>query len=377
LIEQRQIVDRLDCRPMISLTDHDSIDAPLMLRALSKSRDVPVSAEWTVPFHNTFFHVGVHNLPPNKARTLFHEMNGYASDPKPERLTELLAGLNEDPGVLCVLNHPLWDERGIGQSAHRTVVEDLLHRNGRFLHAFELNGFRPAAENDRVAELAVAFHRPVISGGDRHGREPNANLNLTNAATFPEFVSEVREDRRSVVLWMPQSRERRSVRYLRVLGDIVRDDPHHGLGWTRWNERFFYRCDDGVVRSLSAIWGDGSAPLVMNRIVTAVQLLDRARLKWVQTLPDVSPEAEPHIRPRAYRLEQLFPKELVMRKARNSRSRSMRLNPIPGSARPKRRLWRPSAAPGKPENPRLQNVPEEAEKVAEVATEALESSPDS
>lgn len=81
----------------------------------------------------------------------------------------------------------------------------------------------------------------------------------------------------------------------------------------------------------------------------------------------------------------------------------MRLNPIPGSGRSKRRLWRPSVAPEKPEkpeSPRSGNVPAVAEsspvwlpmvgyqtpaaperprgpeKVSEVATETLESSPD-
>ncbi len=33
---------------------------------------------------------------------------------------------------------------------------------------------------------------PVISGGDRHGCEPNGVINLTAARTFSEFAQEVR-----------------------------------------------------------------------------------------------------------------------------------------------------------------------------------------
>ncbi len=46
-----------------------------------------------------------------------------------------------------------------------------------------------------------------IAGGDRHGVEPNANINLTNATTFTEFVHEVRREKKSRVLFMPQYAE--------------------------------------------------------------------------------------------------------------------------------------------------------------------------
>lgn len=56
----------------------------------------------------------------------------------------------------------------------------------------EINGLRPWRENRAVIAFAEAAAKPVISGGDRHGLEPNANLNLTNAANFAEFADEVR-----------------------------------------------------------------------------------------------------------------------------------------------------------------------------------------
>jgi hypothetical protein len=67
-----------------------------------------------------------------------------------------------------------------------------------------------------VTQLASSFRLPLISGGDRHGREPNACVNLTNAASFPEFVEEVRNDGWSDVLFMPQYREPSKLRILQT-----------------------------------------------------------------------------------------------------------------------------------------------------------------
>ncbi len=275
LLERRQIEAGLDCQAFISLTDHDSIEAPLMLRVLEDSREAPISVEWTIPFGETFFHLGVHNMAPCSARSLFAEMGLYTKRPSPQRLKELLAGLHGDPAVLIVLNHPLWDEKGIGRDRHRQTAERLLHEHRGFIHALELNGFRRQRENLLVEEMAAAWRLPVVSGGDRHGREPNANVNLTNAGSFEEFVDEVRNGGYSDVLWMSQCREDLALRFLRAVCDVVRDDPQHGLGWSRWNDRVFYRCDDGVARPLSAIWGDRGAPPVLGRLVGLVHLLDR------------------------------------------------------------------------------------------------------
>ena len=45
-------------------------------------------------------------------------------------------------------------------------------------------------------ELAEEFQTTAVSGGDRHGTEPNAVLNLTNAGVFGEFAHEVRFQRK-------------------------------------------------------------------------------------------------------------------------------------------------------------------------------------
>ena len=50
--------------------------------------------------------------------------------------------------------------------------------------------------------LAERWKLPVISGGDRHGCEPNGVINLTAARNFSEFAQEVRSDRNSVVVFL-------------------------------------------------------------------------------------------------------------------------------------------------------------------------------
>jgi hypothetical protein len=84
------------------------------------------------------------------------------------------------------------------------LVNEFLLKNGNYLHALELNGLRNWDENRAVRRLAEQWNMLLISGGDRHGVEPNANLNLTNATSFTEFVHEVRREKKSDMLFMPQ-----------------------------------------------------------------------------------------------------------------------------------------------------------------------------
>src|SRR5580700_6312002 len=48
-LENRQIEDRLGIQPLVSLTDHDTIEAPMLLRTVASARHIPVSVEWTIP----------------------------------------------------------------------------------------------------------------------------------------------------------------------------------------------------------------------------------------------------------------------------------------------------------------------------------------
>jgi hypothetical protein len=276
-LEKSQIELQLGNEALISITDHDNIDAGLHLSLLDEARHAPISVEWTVPYRATFFHIGVHNLPPQKANSLMHELTILTAKPSERAIAEMLERLHSLPDMLIVLNHPLWDENHIGQAPHRSHVDAFLGQFGEFVHALELNGLRPWTENQSVTQLAAASGFPLISGGDRHGREPNACLNLTNAATFPEFVEEIRRDGWSDVLFMAQYREPFRLRILQNLCDIIEVDPNHSLGWSRWSERSFYLTDEGVVKSLAELWGD-RVPQVVNRFVQFMGVVRHRRV---------------------------------------------------------------------------------------------------
>ncbi len=49
--EMSQIVNRLGVAPIVSITDHDTIDGCLELREGQVNSSLPISCEWTVPFH--------------------------------------------------------------------------------------------------------------------------------------------------------------------------------------------------------------------------------------------------------------------------------------------------------------------------------------
>lgn len=239
-------IQRLGLRPLVSLTDHDSLQAHNGGRHLA-------SVELTVPLEPSFVHLGIHNLPPARA----HEVLAYGAHP-----AALMGWLGQFPDALVVFNHPLWDEAGVGVTAHRAMVERFLARHERDIHALELNGLRPWKENALVIDMAKAWGLPVISGGDRHGLEPNANINLTDALTFDDFVDEVRYERQSTVLFLPQYRRPYALRIISNLMEIIDNQPDHALGWRRWSDRVFYEIQPGVARSLSEYWPGGEPALV-------------------------------------------------------------------------------------------------------------------
>jgi hypothetical protein len=277
-LEESQI-RQLGLHPIVSLTDHDDISAPIQLNALPRwSGSIPVSVEWTVPFRGTFFHIGVHNLPASHMQVLWNGMAEASRSADEALLSRTLAGLRDIPSTLIVLNHPCWDEKGIGSLRHRATLAALLSMWLPYFDALEWNGFRPHAENLEAAEYAHLAHLPMVSGGDRHGAEPNACLNLTEADSFAGFAAEVRRERVSRVLLQPQYFQPRTVRVIHHMWEILRDDPDHGLGWTRWNQRIFYRDNTGVIRPLAECWG-GKPPFILSAFVRMVQLMGHAPVR--------------------------------------------------------------------------------------------------
>jgi hypothetical protein len=207
-----------------------------------------------------------------------YEMAAFTQRPEDGKLDGLLRWLASDPQTLMVFNHPLWDESEVGERRHRLNVEMFLSRYGATIHALELNGLRAWSENSLVAELAQAWNKPLVSGGDRHGLEPNAVVNLSGAASFSEFVDEIRRDGQSEILITAQYRQSLFWRMFDTVLDAVGDHERHGAGWKLWNERVFYTCDDGTVRSLKEIWGD-RAPGVVRHFTTVARALHRSLLQ--------------------------------------------------------------------------------------------------
>jgi hypothetical protein len=279
-LEKSQIENGLGLRAHVSITDHDNIDAGLQLRLLDLPNNPPISVEWTVPWRHTFFHLGLHNLPADEAPRIMRELAALTRHPVETRIGEMLDSVHSRAETLIVFNHPLWDEGQIGAALHTECVDSFLARFRPFIHALELNGLRPWKENRDVAAFAASEWIPVISGGDRHGREPNACVNLTNATTFPEFVEEVRKDGWSDVLFMGQYREALKLRIVQNMCDILEDDPRHSLGWTKWSDRVFYLTDEGIDKSVNELWGKRFPPVV-NHFVSLMSLARHSHIQWV------------------------------------------------------------------------------------------------
>jgi hypothetical protein len=274
-LERGQIA-KLGLRPMVSLTDHDDIHAGLSLGITADPSETPLSVEWTVPYERTFFHLGVHNIPRSAAGLWMEAMVDYTARPREELLPTILDEFARVPDVLVVLNHPFWLEEGVVESEHLRALDHVLCQCLGWFDAFELNGTRPWKENADTIALGRSYERPVISGGDRHGCEPNACINLTNAGTFAEFVSEIHSGISSI-LFLPQYREPMAQRVLEAARDILRFYPEYP-GRERWSDRIFYRSDDGRARSVAEIC-QGREPLLVAGVAAIVQFFADSRFR--------------------------------------------------------------------------------------------------
>ncbi|NNE99042.1 MAG: hypothetical protein HKN25_08490 [Pyrinomonadaceae bacterium] len=246
-IEKSQI-NQSGLEAIVSLTDHDSIDANLEVNKTAENSKAPISLEWTVPFEFGFFHVGVHNLPKDRADEITQTLLAYTFDegePDNEKLHELFAMLNEMREVLIILNHPIWDIEIVGQKKHDILLKRFLKEYGKWIHALEVNGFRSWSENKAVIELAEALNFPVATGGDRHGCKPNTVINLTDSNTFAEFVEEIRVDKKSEIVLMPEYRRPLHSRQLQGFSEILSHYPEFPEERRLWFQRVFFDIGDG------------------------------------------------------------------------------------------------------------------------------------
>lgn len=125
-------------------------------------------------------------MPESTVEETHTRMQAAARAGRYDELFETLAA----SGSLVVLNHPLiaW-----AKGSETIPVTDLLSRYGWAIHALEVNGMRTREENDRVLELARQWRKPVVGGGDSHLLVASSILSLSRAATFKDFIAEVKD----------------------------------------------------------------------------------------------------------------------------------------------------------------------------------------
>jgi hypothetical protein len=278
--ERDQVEDVLGLASLVSLTDHDTVEAPTLLRTIAETSQIPLALEWSVPFRGTTFHLGVHNLPTGSAQAIVANLNACTRNPVERRICELLAMLDQIPDVLVVFNHPLWNQSCTGKDRDSEVLDQFLRQTCKFLHAFEFNATRSARENKNVVKLAERWMRPVVSGGDRHGCEPSGAVNLTRCETFPEFVDEIRRGQRSHMLLMPQYAEPLVIRMTRTLLDVIREYPEYPDGSRRWDNRIFHPdAVGGADRPISSLWK--APPAYVERTFACIRILESAAVQCV------------------------------------------------------------------------------------------------
>jgi predicted metal-dependent phosphoesterase TrpH len=171
----------------LAITDHDEFAGSL---ALMRGRPdlngrIAVSEELSLWFHGHLFHLGVSGLPESEVEETHARIQVAARGGRYDELFETLAA----SGCLVVLNHPLiaW------KPGADIPVAELLSRYGWAIHALEINGMRSREENDRVLELARHWRKPVLGGGDSHLLVASSVLSLSQAASFADFVAEVKD----------------------------------------------------------------------------------------------------------------------------------------------------------------------------------------
>jgi hypothetical protein len=275
-LERRQIEDQLRLPALVSITDHDDIRAPLQLRSAATPNSIPISVEWTVPYRNSVFHLGIHNLPASVGENWMRTFAAFTAAPSIPRINEILAELHALPNTLIVFNHPVWDLNMVGARRHLFCVEEFLTASNRFIHAIELNGLRSWQENCQANALAQKWNRLLISGGDRHGVEPNAIANLTHTSTFDDFVHEIRRERISHIHFMASYAVPLKFRVLESTLDVIRYYPDFPEGRRNWDDRVYHPDHNGVPRPISQLWpGDGRAPAFVRSVLGGVRLLGK------------------------------------------------------------------------------------------------------
>lgn len=280
-IEKKQIND-CGLEALVSITDHDCIDANLKICDQPENARSPISMEWTVPFEYGFFHLGVHNLPKASAVEISKQLLDYTFNEEKKNdaeLREIFAMLDSLPEVLVVLNHPLWDIEMVGKEKHKVLLDSFISEYGKWIHAFEINGFRKWSENKAVIEMAESLGIPLVTGGDRHGCKPNTVINLTNSKTFAEFAEEIRVDKRSEVVIMPEYRQPLQSRQLQSFSEILKLYPEFPADRRHWFNRVHYDTGGGLRPLSDYRWKHFGGPIWLQLAIKTLGVLGNPAMR--------------------------------------------------------------------------------------------------
>jgi len=231
--EKLNIENNLNLTPLISLSDHDDLTGCMILRSIYPKRDIPISFEWTVPLNGHTFHLGVYNIPYFIKDEISEVLRDNKERYNVKRIKEILNTLSMSPDTLIVLNHPL------------SQISDM-----KDFHS-GLRGF--------ISEFAPWIHALEING-------------FTKSYSFSEFVSEIRKERISHIVYLPSYRDNLLERRLESISDFFRYYPKHPIGIRRWTDRVFFRLENGIVRPLSYYW-NRTIPFWVKSAVLMISIL--------------------------------------------------------------------------------------------------------
>lgn len=284
---ERASIRSLGLDSMVSITDHDTIQENLELPSNVPTSVAPISMEWTVRYGEAYFHLGIHNLAKEDAKTISAKLLAHTFDTSPPnnaRLNELFSLLNENPQTLIVLNHPFWDIETIGQTDHDKALENFVREFGEYLHAIEINGFRPWDENRLAMLLAEEMNLPIVSGGDRHCLSPNTIINISQCVSFGDFVEEIRIDKTSHIVVLPEYLRPLLFRQIRTITDVLGHYPDFPETRSSWPQRIYFDYGEGRgVESLSSRWKERT-PIGYQCAIQVIRMLGRNALLPVYRL---------------------------------------------------------------------------------------------
>ena len=225
----------------------------------------------------------MHHLDPARAVEIMDELARFTADPQEERLCDLMACAAQ---LSRHAHHPESSLLQLREGGSHAALGDLAAVPGTYAAL----GFTPSKSTGcvrgtrtrRVPPLAEEWDLPVISGGDRHGCRPNTMLNLSAAASWGEFVDDVRNSRPLDVLVLPAYEEPVRFRELATAGDVLRRYPDFPYGRRRFTDRIWADVDGYSWHPLSFYLDGGrGTPLWLLPIVGTVLFLSHDRVRPV------------------------------------------------------------------------------------------------